>query len=67
MLVSTDYEWYLERWKSRETPQFTDWWISYYGEPDIYDMTDIGEVNEYWVRRAFALMGWLARIDNERR
>jgi len=52
-------EWYEIHHLKKETPEFTGWFIDFYGSPEDYlDIT--GERDEYWVRRGFALMGWLA-------
>ena len=50
-----ELSWYEREWLQKETPGFVTWWAGYYGQPEDYV-----EQDEYWVRRAFALAGWLA-------
>ena len=53
-------EWYNKHHLSKETPEFVEWFLSYYGPPELYGI-DQGEQDEYWVRRGFAMAGWTAR------
>lgn len=56
-LSSLEDEWFT-RYHSqtlKNTVNFSEWWVDFYGKPDDY-----GEVNEYWIRCGFALMGWTA-------
>lgn len=48
-------EWYTKHHQDNETAEFRDWFTNSYGFPGSYIDQD-----EYWTRRAFALMGWLA-------
>ncbi len=47
-------QYHAESWKDA---QFQAWWLEFYGEPTDYS-PDAIEVEEYWVRKAFAWMGW---------
>ena len=50
-------KWYQEHWSSKETAGFVAWFEKDYGlVSDFFDE----DVEEYWIRRGFALMGWLA-------
>lgn len=57
-------EWFDKHWASAETLEFVEWWLGDYGSPDDYSPDD-AEQNEYWVRRGFALMGWLASTGQD--
>ena len=50
--------WYDDHWKERETADFRHWFLNEYGYADDYECQD-----EYWVRRGFALMGWIGRME----
>ena len=50
-------EWYERHHKANESPKFIVWWLGFYGHPDDYTKEDD---SEYWIRRAFALMGFNA-------
>lgn len=50
--------WYDKHWLNRETDDFRRWFLTYYGPPEDYD-----EQGEYWTRRGFALIGWLAALE----
>jgi hypothetical protein len=54
-----DKVWYDKHWKSKETPEFNKWFLKDYGVPEDFSDSDD---DEYWVRKAFALMGWLEAI-----
>jgi len=56
-------DWYYKHWKDKETPEFIEWFVMYYGTVDDYDTSIMDEVDEDWVRRGFALMGWLGAIE----
>ena len=56
---------YYNHWLSRETVQFNNWWEQEYPIMDVLDTADdfMSEAaDEYYVRRSFALMGWLGAI-----
>ena len=59
--------WYRKYWAERESEEFNKWFSSYYGDPeDFIDSEDDDyhvdiEIEEYYKRKAFALMGWLGR------
>ena len=50
--------WYEEYWIDRETEEFNRWFEDYYEAPGEYPKE---EIEEYYKRKAFALMGWLGR------
>jgi len=56
-------DWYNEHWLERESEVealgFATWFEEYYGRPDQHPSTEC-EQDEYWTRRGFALMGWIA-------
>ena len=51
--------WYNKFWKEKETLDFSSWFREEYGEALGYINE---EEDEYYIRRGFALMGWLAGI-----
>lgn len=55
-------DWYKKNWLEKELqrPQFVAWFEKEYGKPESFSDAP-GEADEYWTRRAFALMGWIAR------
>jgi len=55
--------WYDKYWKEKETPSFVAWFKKEYGTSSDY-VPEPDEQEEYWVRRAFALMGWLGHEKN---
>lgn len=59
-MENEDKMWYDKYWKVKETPEFIAWFKKGYGDAKDFSSDPI-EQNEYWVRRAFALMGWLGR------
>jgi len=52
-------EWYQKYHVMHETDAFLFWWYHFYGYPEEY-LENKNEQEEYWVRRAFALMGFNA-------
>lgn len=58
--------WYEENWETKEKqhPTFIIWFEKEYGKLDDFNIDDPNEVDEYWTRRAFALMGWIGRETN---
>jgi len=56
---------YNKYWLSSETKKFISWFEDYYGSPNDYQLKDEYEIESYWVRRSFALMGWIAREKPE--
>ena len=56
--------WYEEHWKNKETDNFLKWWLEYYGVAADYENV-IDEQEDYWIRRGFALAGWLAALENK--
>jgi len=53
--------WFAEHHAIHVTTEFEAWWIDHYGCPDDYT-EDPEEQHEYFVRAAFALMGWRAAL-----
>ena len=56
--------WY-ENWNHKSSMQFDMWWIKEYGEPSEFGAEDLetDAADEYYRRKSFALMGWLAMLD----
>lgn len=48
--------WFVEYHVDNLTSDFTQWWLNDYGVPDDYEDLDL---DEYWVRCAFALKGFI--------
>ncbi len=55
-------EWYESLHRGNETPEFNDWFVRIYELPVRYEDTR-EEQDEFWRRKAFALKGWLAGIE----
>jgi hypothetical protein len=55
----TNDTWYEKYHRKKETPDFLKWFIPFYGNSTDYEPYS-DEQCEYWVRRGFALMGFLA-------
>ena len=51
-------KWYQKHWAEKETPEFYEWWEDWYGESDE-SSDDKYDTDEYWMRKGFALAGWL--------
>lgn len=56
--------WNEDRWFSKHHAQgltdgFKNWWLDFYGYPSDFDNLPL-EQQEYWVRCAFAMLGWNA-------
>lgn len=49
--------WFSEYHLANITEEFKGWWLDYYGKPSEYSQTE-DEQDEYWVRCAFAWIGW---------
>ncbi len=54
-------EWYDKYWLEKETDLFSIWWKKFYGEPEHY-----GDPDEYWLRKGFALAGWIGNMSNRK-
>lgn len=56
------YDWYEKKHRKNETPEFVGWFEGkeMYGVESDYSNEE-DAIQEYWIRRAFALMGWNAR------
>ena len=50
--------WFDRYHADKVTEEFAAWWVGYYGTYLAYVLTP-DERHEYWVRMAFALLGWL--------
>ena len=66
MMPGTDFDYYIGQdswfdanWTAKVTPQFAEWWQGHYGLPSAFP-PEFHERHEYFMRMAFALMGWLA-------
>lgn len=59
-------EWYDEHHKNKETPKLLSWFINFYGKSDDYEDIE-SEQDEYWIRRGFALMGWIAAKEDNKK
>lgn len=55
--------WFAKHHANQLTEEFKVFWLEYYGVPDDYAAIE-DEQHEYWVRCAFALVGW--RTSQER-
>lgn len=53
--------WFATHHANAVTDDFKRWWLEYYGAPSQYE----GERDEYWVRCAFAWLGWKAATNKE--
>jgi hypothetical protein len=58
----SDKIWYDKFHAAHETDEFNEWWETAYGPVALYS-DDEGEQDEYWTRKGFSLLGWLARGD----
>lgn len=64
--------WFDSYWAKQVTPKFAMWWVRLYGNLDVYlDVEGLETAyareeatHEYFVRMAFALMGWIGYRDN---
>ena len=54
MIDWTSDEWFAKHHSENLNDDFKTWWLIHYGEPPADDL------DEYWCRCAFALMGWNA-------
>ena len=48
--------WYNKHWLSKETKEFNNWWAKTYGNQEEFE-----DIEEFYRRKGFALMGWTAR------
>ena len=55
--IDADF-WYNKYWRKKETNIFVSWFEKEYGHNSDFD-PEYDEQEEYWLRRGFALMGWL--------
>lgn len=62
MAEALEDPWFSKFHIAKVTPDFLDWWLGYYGTPGEYENEDVG-VDEYFIRCAFALAGWLKGKD----
>lgn len=54
--------WFTRYHADKLSDEFKEFWISFYDTPSDYS-EDIDEQHEYWIRCAFAHMGWSAAND----
>lgn len=59
VMQNKEDDWYEMYHRENETDDFLEWWVNYYGNPSDYEDTE-EEQDEYWTRRAFALLGFRA-------
>ena len=53
-----DHHWFETFHMKRLTPEFCRWWVGYYDVPGSY-----AEPDEFYMRLAFAVMGWEAALN----
>lgn len=53
-------EWFDKHHSSKSDEVFEGWWKATYGPPESYG-SEQDEQDDYWIRKGFALMGWIAR------
>lgn len=62
-------DWFMAYHIKYLTEDFCRWWIAYYGKPqdcaNILGCSEEEEYREYFVRMAFALIGWRGRGQQE--
>ena len=51
--------WFSANWEAKISNPFAVWWRRHYGLPEDYS-NDEDNLHEYFVRMAFAFMGWQA-------
>lgn len=51
-------EWF-DKHITQTDDEFEEWWKDFYGCPDDY-----ADEDEFWVRKAFAWYGWVAKSVN---
>jgi len=56
-------EWFAANHARNVTAAFEAWWLEFYGTPDEYSPV-ADEQHEYFVRAAFAVMGWTAGVGS---
>ena len=55
-------EWFVKHHADKLDDEFKAWWPSIYGYPTDHNASE-DEQHEYWVRCAFALIGWKAKHE----
>ncbi len=55
-------DWFDEIYANQVNSLFLEWWGNFYGYPWNYESTK-DEQHEYFVRMAFAWMGWKSREE----
>ena len=52
---------YYNHWLVQETDEFNIWWDEWYGLPEIFGADDLetNAADDYYIRKTFALAGWL--------
>lgn len=61
VIKETSIDWAADEWFAKYhaealTDEFKEWWIKHYGVPREY--SGMGEQDEYWIRCAYAWIGW---------
>lgn len=64
LMVSGAYIYY-NNWLEQETSEFNTWWNEWYGLPEIFGADDLETeaADNYYIRKTFALAGWLQTQD----
>jgi hypothetical protein len=57
--------WYSKHWGKKETKEFVEWFEKDYGAPNEFPSDDY-EQDEYWLRRGFALYGYLHAMETKK-
>ena len=55
-------QYYKDRVEHLETPEFLNWFKSWYGDDSAYAGASQELIDGYWSERRFALMGWHAAM-----
>ncbi len=63
-------DWFIKFHRNHLTLPFCEWWLHFYGSLDNYvkEATEFDreeDSHDYYIRMAFALMGWNAKEVNE--
>ena len=56
-------DWYEKHYRKKETPEFVRWFEEVYGRTEHFSDHE-SDPDEYWTRRAFALLGWRGSIEH---
>ena len=62
-------KWYEDYWREKEeqeNPAFATFFEDEYGKPEDFHLVDSEDEDDYWHRRGFVLMGWIAGREHEK-